>query len=311
MRVFLYRLRRLTRFPLHGIIMRVFYLRFCIDLDIFRVFLGRGHNACISHVYLYRLRRLTCFPPYCDTMRVFFTFFCTRVSLSFKTSYAFSSVWHHNACVLLAFLHRFRRLSRFPPYGFIMREFHTLVWPIATKCVCFSRFSTLVFLYRLRHLTRFPLCCITMPVFYWRFCIDLDVFCVFIGWGHNACISHVYLYCLRHLTHFPLYGVTMHVFYWRFCIDLDIFRVFLGWGHNACISHVYLYRLRRLTRFPTTGVSMRVFFTFLCTRVSLSCKTYYAFSSVWRHNACVLLAFTRFPPHGVIMRVFNTFISIV
>ena len=125
--------------------------RFFIDLDALRVFLRMasqcmyltrvsasfktsfafssvwGHNACISHVYLCRLRRLTRFPPYCVTMRVFFTFFCTRVSLSFKTPYAFSSVWHHNACVLLAFLHRFRRLSRFPPYGVKMREFHTFI----------------------------------------------------------------------------------------------------------------------------------------------------------------------------------------
>ena len=169
----------------------------------------------------------------------------TRLSVSFKTPYAVSSVLQHNACVFHVSLH-----SRF----FIVLEALRVFLRIATQCVCFSRFSALVFLYRLRHLTRFPLCGITMPVFYWRFCIDLDVFCVFIGWGHNACISHVYLYCLRHLTHFPLYGVTMHVFYWRFCIDLDIFRVFLGWGHNACISHVYLYRLRRLTRFPTTGV---------------------------------------------------------
>ena len=158
--------------------------------------------------------------------------------------------------------------------------------------MCFSRFSALAFLHRFRSLTRFPPYCDTM--------------CVFFTFS-----ALVFLYRLRHLTRFPLCGITKPVFYWRFCIDLDIFRVFLGWGHNACISHVYLYRLRRLTRFPTTGVSMRVFFTFLCTRVSLSCKTYYAFSSVWRHNACVLLAFTRFPPYGVIMRVFNTFISIV
>ena len=86
-----------------------------------------GHNACISHVHRYRLRRLTRFPLYCDTMRVFFTFLCTRVSLSFKTPYAFSSIWHHNACVLLACLHRFRRHTRFPPYGLIMRVLHTFI----------------------------------------------------------------------------------------------------------------------------------------------------------------------------------------
>ena len=50
----------------------------------------------------------------------FSRFLCTRIFLSFKTTYAFSSVWHHYAFVLLAFLHRFRRLSRFPPYGVIM-----------------------------------------------------------------------------------------------------------------------------------------------------------------------------------------------
>ena len=109
-------------------------------------------------------------------------------------------------------------------------------------------------------------------MFYWRFCIDLDVFRVFLGWGHNACISHVYLYCLRHLTHFPLYGVTMHVFSRVSASFKTSFAFSSVLGHNACISHVYLYRLRRLTRFPTTGVKMRVFFTFLCTRVSLSFK---------------------------------------
>ena len=208
--------------------MRVFYWRFCIDLDVFRVFLGVGYYACISHVYLYVLRRLTRFPPYWVIMRVFHTFIC------------------------------------------IVSDSLRVFLRIALKCVCFSRFSALAFLYRLRRLTRFP-----------------------------------------------LYGIIMRVFSSGFCIDLDVFRVFFGCGHNACISHVYLYRLRRLTRFPTTGVTMRVFFTFLCTRVSLSFKTSYAFSSVWRHNACVLLAFlhrfrrlTSFLSYGVIMRVFHTFICI-
>ena len=96
--VFLHRLRRLTRFP-----------PYC------------GHNACISHVYLYRLR-----PPYAfsyvwrhNTVCFSPGSFCTRVFLYrtiIKTPYAFSSVLRHNACVLLAFLHRFRRLTRFPPY---------------------------------------------------------------------------------------------------------------------------------------------------------------------------------------------------
>ena len=147
-------------------------------------------------------------------MRVFY---CTRVSASLKTFYAFSSVWDHNACISHVYLYRLRRLTRLTTY-------------CVTQCVCFSRFSALAFLYRLRHLTRFPLCGITMHVFYWRFCIDLDVFRVFLGWGHNACISHVYLYLLRRLTRFPSYCETMRVFYWRFCIVLDVLRVFLRMG---------------------------------------------------------------------------------
>ena len=142
-------LRRLTCFPLYGVTMSVFYSRFCIVLDVLRVFLCMGSqcvyftrlslsfktsfafssvwglNACISHVYLYHLRRLTCFPPYCPTMHVLFTFLGTRLSSSFKTPYAFSSVWRQNACVLLVFLHRFRRLTRFPPYWVIMLVFHS------------------------------------------------------------------------------------------------------------------------------------------------------------------------------------------
>ena len=83
------------------------------------------HNACVLLAFLHRFRRLTRFPPYEVIMRVFFTFLCTRVSLSFKTPYAFSSVWRHNACVLLVFLHRFRRLTRLPPYWVIMRVFYS------------------------------------------------------------------------------------------------------------------------------------------------------------------------------------------
>ena len=143
--------------------------------------------------YLYCLRRLTRFPPYCVTMRVFFTFFCTRVSLSFKTPYAFSSVWHHNACVLLACLHRFRRLSRFLRMGSKCVNFtrlsvsfktpYAVSSVFATQCVCFSRFSALAFLFRFRRLTRFPLYGMTMRVFYWRFCIVLDVLRVFLRLG--------------------------------------------------------------------------------------------------------------------------------
>ena len=174
----------------------------------------------------------------------------TRLSVSFKTPYAVSSVLRHNACVFHVSLH-----SRF----FIVLEALRVFLRIATQCVCFSRFTALVFLYRLRHLTRFPLCGITKPVFYWRFCIDLDVFRVFLGWGHNACISHVYLYCLRHLTHFPLYGVTMHVFSRVSASFKTSFAFSSVLGHNAQ--------------------------TF--TRLSVSFKTPYAFPYDWRQNASV------------------------
>ena len=184
--------------------------------------------ACISHVYLCCLRRLTRFPPYCVTMRVFFTFLCTRVSSSFQTLCGFSSVWCHNACVfyvslhsrffivsdalrvfivalrvflriaskcvfLLAFQHRFRRFTRFPPYGLIMRVFHTFICiaqdalrvflRMASQCVCFSRFSALAFLYRFRRLAGFPPYSVTMRVLYSHFCIVLDVLRVFLRMG--------------------------------------------------------------------------------------------------------------------------------
>ena len=108
---FLYRLRRiLTRFPPYGVTMRVFYSRFCIVLDVFRVFLRIGFIMRVFHRFICIVWPYG-FPPYCVTMRVFFTFFCTRVSLSFKTT---------------------------------LRVF-----------LCNG---------------------ITMRLFYWRFCIDLDVF---------------------------------------------------------------------------------------------------------------------------------------
>ena len=49
----------------------------------------KGGHFCAAHL---ALRRLPRFPQYCLTKRVFFTFLCTRVSLSFKKPYAFSSV---------------------------------------------------------------------------------------------------------------------------------------------------------------------------------------------------------------------------
>ena len=117
----------------------------------------------------------------------------TRLSVSFKTHYAFSSVFRHNASVLLAFLHRFRRLTRFPPYGVINP--------------CISH----VYLYRFRRLTRFPSYGFTMRVFFTFLCTRVS-------------------YRLRRLTRFPLYGVKMRVYYSRFCIGLDVLRVFPNMG---------------------------------------------------------------------------------
>ena len=104
-----------------------------------------GNNACISHVYLYRLRRLTCFPLYCVTMHVFCSCFCTlfdvlrgvlrigslcvyftRLSVSFKTPYVFSSVLRHNACVC----------SRFSAPTFLYRLRH--LTRLVSQCVCFT-----------------------------------------------------------------------------------------------------------------------------------------------------------------------------
>ena len=127
------------------------------------------HNACVFHVSLHSR-----FFIVLDALRVFLRMasqcmYLTRVSASFKTSFTFSSVWGHNACISHVYLCRLRRLTRFPPYG------------------------------------------VTMRVFFTFFCTRVS-------------------YCLRRLTRFPLYGITMHVFYWRFCIDLDVLRVFLRLG---------------------------------------------------------------------------------
>ena len=207
---------------------------------------------------------------------VFHTFLCTRISLSFKIPYAFSSVWRQNACVLLAFLHRLRRLKRFPPYGVTMRVFY-------------SRFY--------RHYIAE---------------ISLNV-----TLNHNHNHKLAFLHRFRRLTRFPPYGVIMRVFHRFICINKDARA-----SQCVCFSRysalAFLHRLRRLTRFPPYGVIMRVFFTFLYTSVFLSFKTPYAFSSVWRHNTCVSIAFLHrlrrlmcFPPNGVILFVFHTFICIV
>ena len=176
------------------------------------------HNACVFHVFLHSRFFIDL-----DALRVFLRMasqcmYLTRVSASFKTSFAFSSVWGHNACISHSLSVSFKT-----PYAFL---------PIALQCVCFSRFSALAFLYRLRRLTRFPLYGITMHVFYWRFCIDLDVFRVFLRMGskcvnftrlsvsfktpyavssvlrHNACVFHVFLHS-------------------RLFLGLDVLRVFL------------------------------------------------------------------------------------
>ena len=81
-----------------------------------------------------------------------------------------------------------------------------------------------------------------------------SVFC------HNACLFHVFLqsrFCI--VTRFPPSGVTMRVFYSRFCIVLDALRVFLF------------------------IVSQCVYFT----RLSVSFRKPYAFSSVFCYNASV------------------------
>ena len=308
--------------------MRVFYLRFCIVLDVLRVFLCIVHLQwrVFSHVFLHSR-----FPLYCVTMRVFYTFFCTRVSLSFKTPYAFSSVGRHNACVLLAFLHRFRRLTRFPPYGVTICVFFTFfctrnsLSPYAFASVMHhNAWDWLTFLHRFRRFTRFPLYCVTMRVFFTFLCTSVSLsfktpYVFSSVWLHNACVSHVYLYCLGRFQRFPLYCVTMRVFYTFFCTRVTLsFKTPYAFSsvrrHNACVLLAFLHRFRRLTRYPLYCVTMRMFFMFLCTSVSLSFKTPYVFSSVWLHNACVshvylycLGRFQRFPLYCVTMRVFYTF----
>ena len=292
------------------------------------------HNACAWLTFLHRFRRFTRFPLYCVTMRVFFTFLCTRVSLSFKTPHTFYSVRRHNACVLLAFLYCFRRLTRFPLYCITMRVFFTFlctsvslsfktpyVFPsVWLHNACVSH----VYLYRLGRFQRFPLYCVTMRVFYTFFCTRVSLSFktpyAFSSVGrHNACVLLAFLHRFRRLTRFPPYGVTIFVFFTFFCtsISLSPYAFASVMHHNAWDWLTFLHRFRRFTRFPLYCVTMRVFFTFLCTRVSLSFKTPHTFYSVRRHNACVLLAFlycfrrlTRFPLYCT-MRVLDSRFCIV
>ena len=82
----------------------VFYLRFYIVLDVLRVLL----RMASSFVYI------------------------TRLSVSFKTPYAFSSVLGHNPCVFHVSLH-----SRF----FIVQDALRIFLRMASQCVCFTRVS--------------------------------------------------------------------------------------------------------------------------------------------------------------------------
>ena len=236
------------------------------------------HNACVLLAFLHRFRRLMHFPLVCVIMRGFFMFLCTRVSLSFKTPYAFYSVRPHNACVLLAFLHRLRRLTRFPPYGVIMRVFFTFLCtrvslsfktPYAFSSVWRHNACVLLaFLHRFRLLTRFPP--YGVIVYFTRLSVSFKMPYAFsYVLRHNAgvfsCFSALaFLYLLRRLTRFYPYRVTMHVFCSCFCILFDVLRGVLRIG------------------------SLCVYFT----RLSVSFKTPYVFSSVLRHNACVCSRFS-------------------
>ena len=159
----------------------------------------------------------------------------------------------------------------------------------------------LTFLHRFRRFTRFPLYCVTMRVFFTFLCTSVSLsfktpYVFSSVWLHNACVSRVYLYCLGRFQRFPLYYVTMRVFYTFFCTRVSLsFKTPYAFSsvrrHNACVLLAFLHRFRRLTRYPLYCVTMRMFFMFLCTSVSLSFKTPYAISSVWRHNACVFHVF--------------------
>ena len=134
-------------FPPVCVIMRGFFMFLCtrVSLSIKTpdpFYSVMPHNACVSLAFLHRFRRLTRFTPYGVIMRVFFTFLCTRVSLSFKTPYAFSSVWRRNLCVLLAFLHRLRRLTRFPLYGVTMRVFYSCFCIVSDVLRVFHRIGS-------------------------------------------------------------------------------------------------------------------------------------------------------------------------
>ena len=112
-----------------------------------------------------------------DLLRVFLRMgskcvYFTRLSVSFKTPYAFSSVWRHNACLFHVFLHS-RFFIRFKtPYVFSSVWLHNACVSLAficivlgrlsafssvlrSQCVCFSRFSALAFLHLLRRLIAF------------------------------------------------------------------------------------------------------------------------------------------------------------
>ena len=118
-----------------------------------------GHNAYVSHACLHILRQLlrffciVCFT--CVSAFVTSSFslvwrynahtrvciwllrclwygakvhvFHTRLCI-YKTAFAFSLAWGHNACVSHASLHLLRRLLRFTSHRITMHAFHTLVF---------------------------------------------------------------------------------------------------------------------------------------------------------------------------------------
>ena len=138
----------------------MYFTRLSVSLRALRVF-SRISSQCVPFLrfsalaFLYRLTYIVCRQNAC-------------VLLAFKHRFRrltrFPSVWCHNAFISQFYLHRLRRLTRFPPY-----------------CVTMSFFFP--FRHRFRRLTCFPPYWVIMRIFHTFICIVLDVLRVFIRKG--------------------------------------------------------------------------------------------------------------------------------
>ena len=165
------------------------------------------HNSCVSHACLHRLKRLLRFSSNRFTMHSFHTRFCiglngflvflgmvsqcmlfTRFSASITTSFAFSLLWGHNACVSNACRHLLRRLCVFLRIALQCMRLTRVSTSVKTVCAFYLvwRQSKCVSQASLHRFLRFPWYGVKKHVFHTHLYIYLDDIRIFLVMGSQC-----------------------------------------------------------------------------------------------------------------------------